>query len=263
MLIKYFYNVLRSYNKTLSVIRKPSFYRQNKIRTLRSCVLAFTSLSVSGCGLSAFSFREDNPIIQDYTMLFRPGEIQTFATKASHRLVLMRKTTNTVKDQNTGENIEVNNTDICSEPPPDVAETIATALAGTLSAKIAEATPGGPTASGEGMAQYARAVSTQIAPLLYRTQGLQLYRDESTRLCLDWMNNLISLDQYNKARTDSFNVASKIIEIEIPLMLDAQKEFFKNVKSEGQINVDDLAKIIQAQTPNATKATKEEPKKED
>lgn len=128
---------------------------------------------VSGCGLSINSRRSENPVIQDYAVSSIFGKsTNVFATKASHRLAL-------ISDKGNGKIVT------CAEPSPDVGETFATAIAESFKG---EATgQGGVKESLSGDSK--RATATQIAPLLYRTQGLQLYRNAISSLCIDLLND--------------------------------------------------------------------------
>ena len=149
------------------------------LKMLRASLLITCALSASGCGISFFSNRDTNPVIQDYapasSSLFDLDRgPNMFATTASRRLVVrIRQPDGTYR--------------LCAEPPPDVGESFSSAIAAGFQAAAKSGTP----VTGELAAQYGRAVATQIAPLLYRTQGLQLYRDSLYRLCIDRMNGAV------------------------------------------------------------------------
>lgn len=70
----------------------------------------------------------------------------------------------------------------CSEPPADAAQAVASAL--SLGAK-----------SGEISVDYANKVATAIQPLLYRSQGLQMNRDNMAALCMLRENGWIKPDE--------------------------------------------------------------------
>jgi hypothetical protein len=148
-------------------------------------------LFVAGCGTTAFSERESNPIIQDTTTTWlkpfwnNKDNVDVFATTASRRMVVVREGSKTVI-QPDGTVIETRGVESCAEPPPDVGEVFSAAVAGGLQA-AASLSKGDDTRLGATLAgQFARQVATQIAPLLYRTQGLQLNRDAQYALCIDF-----------------------------------------------------------------------------
>lgn len=205
---------------------------------------------LSGCGMSFFSDRETNPIIQDIATS-DTREINVYGTTASRRIVLMRE--DLVGDTTNGANGS-STFAMCAEPPPDVAETFAAALAGGLRSGV-DLTQGTDTKAGAEIAgQFTRQLSTQIAPLIFRTQGLQLYRDAQFGLCVDRLNNTINNDQYIIEKNLRFNKAAELIDKELPLMKDVAMEYYKSVKSgESKINVTDLKELLAAVKPEAHK----------
>ena len=162
---------------------------------VRLGLLMLMAASLDGCGTSTWSQRDTNPSIQDevYTTSFlsrwfgNPRSINTFATTASRRIVIVAE-----NPHGKGDILA------CSEPPPDVGETFASAVADGF--KIAAQDPKSGI-TGELANQYARAVATQIAPLLYRTQGLQVYRDGLPSLCIDKLNRWLGNDDTDKYLT--------------------------------------------------------------
>lgn len=196
--------------------------------------LVLLSTSLAGCGTSLFSYRESNPVIRNWvsTTPFFPGAVTTFATTASRRMALIRD--------------DKGYFEICSEPPPDVGEAFASAIAAGLAASGSVTQPAGAKASNELAAQYAHAVATQIAPLIYRTQGLQLYRDANYFLCVDKMNNWVSQTDYVRYKNEHFNEALELIKTEIPNMATASSAFFTNVKAGQTIDITQLLKILEA-----------------
>ena len=214
----------------------------------------FSLASLNGCGLSSLSHRDTNPNIQDQTYgtnpfknLFGSTSVNTFATTASRRLVLVLQT----KDK-TGTKDKIFT---CSEPSPDVAEAFASAIADGL--KLAASDPrSGITA--EISNQYARAVATQIAPLVYRTQGLQLYRDGIHDLCVDRLNGWVGEDgmeakKYAERKNALLDAAIKLINSEIPVMGAAQTAFYEHVNAGiGLESLQKIADIVKSPTSSTT-----------
>ena len=228
-------------------------------------ILICTTSLLSGCGSSLFAHRDTNPNIQDGTipphiLPWNKTMLNTFSTTASRRMVL-------AKYENTGDTLLT-----CAEPPPDVGEAFASAVADTLTAKAP--IEGVPV---EVSNAYSRAVSTQIASLIYRTQGLQLYRDAMHNLCVDRMNgwvvgkakkdrplpqteplaNLPGIDEnsYESLRLHYFNQSVALIQAELG-----------NMKEVGMIKagenptlekaIDSAIKLLNAAKPQATEENK-------
>lgn len=99
----------------------------------------------------------------------------------------------------------------CAEPPPDVGETFAKALAARLNVDVP--TAAGNVSVGGGFAEQ---VATAIAPLMVRTQGLQVLRDSAYALCIDYMNGWIPDSKtYLEIKDDRFNKAMDLIRAEL------------------------------------------------
>lgn len=246
-------------------------------------IIVVFGLLLSGCGSSIFSQRIDNPNIQDITVaphikLWNKTGLNTFATTASRRLVI-------AKMDDYGDTLEV-----CGEAPPDVGEAVASAVADALKIAITEPKTG---ISNEVVNNYARTVATQITPLIYRTQGLQFYRDAMYSLCLDRMNSgstqkmidpitskikipltttkitttstfdkvtgksitettqNTTIESYQEFDINTNNYmamkafitvqALEMIKKELPIMLQAQQNFFQNAKI--GMSIEDLNKL--------------------
>ena len=202
--------------------------------TLTSCA------SISGCGSSFLSSRDTNPVIHDYSVTSISPLLTTdiFATTASRRTVLVTPVTN----RNGVKQIVT-----CAEPSPDVGEAVSSTIAAALKASSSVAQNSGNPASADAAAQFGRAAATQIAPLLYRTQGLQLYRDTLYKLCIDRMNNWITPEEYNAAKAENLNIALDLIKAELPIMEKTVSSFYTNAKAgNSEIKIDDAIKIIDA-----------------
>ncbi|MGZ6223164.1 MAG: hypothetical protein ACXWMW_10525 [Syntrophales bacterium] len=199
-----------------------------KLSILRTCLFVACVASISGCGFSTFANRDTNPVLVDDTnnanywgKVFEKDSFSTFSTTASRRIVVVLQT----KD---------GKTNICSEPSPDVGEAFASAVANAIGIKAP--IEGVPVDLSN---QYARAVSTQIAALIYRTQGLQLYRDAMHNLCVDKLNTWITKGgeqtpgSYESLRKYYFDKSFELIKAE----LDNTKEI-GTVKAGENPNID-------------------------
>ncbi len=210
----------------------------------RTCLFVACVVSISGCGVSAWTNRDTNPVVKDSTNneSFWPGVLEstsftTFSTTASRRMVIVLQ--------------DKGKTEVCSEPSPDVGEAFASAVADAISVKAP--IEGVPV---ELANQYARAVSTQIASLLTRTQGLQLYRDAMHNLCVDKLNRWFekiregSPESYESLRKHYFDQSVILITTEL-----------NNIKEVGAVKAGEdpsIEKVVGAAV-NLLKAVKPEP----
>jgi hypothetical protein len=202
--------------------------------------------ATTGCGLSLNAERDTNPVIQDWASPWFSNTAEVFATKASHRLFMIQK------QHGVGSNPPKLVT--CAEPSPDVGEAFTSAITSAFKAAGNDPNSG---INAELAGNYARAVATQIAPLIYRTQGLQIYRDGLHSLCVDHMNGWISDADYAARKTDLLNIANQLITAEKDVMLQAQQTFFQSVKA-GDVNlsIGEITKIVEAlKSTNATNST--------
>lgn len=175
----------------------------------RTCLLVACVASISGCGISEFTHRDTNPVVKDDTNnahfwggVLDSASLSTFSTTASRRQIVVLQ--------------DKGKTEVCSEPSPDVGEAFASAVADAINVKAP--IEGVPV---ELSNQYARAVSTQIASLIFRTQGLQLYRDAMHNLCVDKMNKWFEKiregdpESYESLRRHYFDQAVILISAEL------------------------------------------------
>lgn len=220
-------------------------------------ILTSFAVTLSGCGISWFAHRDTNPTIQD--VFTRPlfdtsgRVVNTFATTASRRVVIVSEDISREKKFQFL---------VCAEPPPDVGEAFASSIFNEL--KLAAKEPqSGITA--ELSDQYARAASTHIAPLLYRTQGLQFYRDGLHSLCIDMMNGWLDGNEkgsnpptstYQAAKKHLIHEAALLILQELPIMERTQIEFYKNARAgiglEDMKKMADIVKPVPATTTTST-----------
>ncbi|MFL6696327.1 MAG: hypothetical protein ACJ8GJ_04105 [Vitreoscilla sp.] len=166
--------------------------------------MTLAALSLQGCGTTILASRNTNPVIQDFSVRWW-SDATTLSTTASRRLALMA-----YKPDGQGrESLQ-----ICAEPPPDVGETFAKAIAAQLDASVPQ--PAGTISAGVSVAS---TVATSIAPLMVRTQGLQVLRDSAYTLCIDKLNGWIpSETEYMRIKTERFDKAIELIKMELPLL---------------------------------------------
>jgi hypothetical protein len=224
-----------------------------QITCLTKMTLSATCIILlAGCGTTILSHRDTNPVIEDHASTAQ-GKTNIFATTASRRLAFIST------DSVNGKEKRV----ICSEPPPDVGEAFASTIAAGLSGAVDVTSKTGQKISGELATQYARAVATEIAPLLYRSQGLQFYRDAMYKLCIDRMNGWIKKGEYLTEKQELRKAADAQIQLEIQqVMKETAAAFYTNAKNaKGIIDIDALAKILAA-TQGKSQASSEDKSKE-
>lgn len=210
----------------------------------RVCLLSVAvPLAVGGCGTSLLTARETNPVIEDSVTpnIFVNQSLDLFATTASRRLVI-------VSQARSGEQFQS-----CAEPSPDVGEAFSAAIAAGIDQSIALQKGNDLQLGGRSAGSAVREAATAISPLLYRTQGLQLYRDAQYSLCVDVLSGRMTQEEYRLKKDQYFMLAVELIKMETPLMLAAQQEFYKNIKPFG-LSVPDAAALLNAAKPQIQNA---------
>jgi hypothetical protein len=97
---------------------------------------------------------------------------------------------------------------LCTEPPPDAVE----AYANAFSAAVSASQPSQSAASLE----LARSFATSAAPMLYRTQGLQMLRDSQYHLCNMYLNGVIDPADYQRMFQQVVAESASLIRAEMP-----------------------------------------------
>lgn len=137
--------------------------------------------SLGGCGQRYFSDRATNPVVGDYisygTGSRRFGILSTAATRRSIVVQIPAERTQASL--------------LCTEPPPDAVE----AYANAISAAVSGSNKASDTTASVDLA---RSFATSAAPMLYRTQGLQMLRDSQYHLCNMYLNGVLSKVDYQR-----------------------------------------------------------------
>jgi hypothetical protein len=158
--------------------------------------LLLAMLLLPGCGLTEFSDRATNPVVDDPIGLWFTGaRYTTISTSAGRRIIFVR-----FADRRTGMREFV-----CAEPSPDALEVYANALAASAQGS------GGPL----GSAEFRRSFATAAQPMLYRSQGLQLLRDTMFHLCIMALNGLIDEKAYLQRLDWADQASATLIEKEM------------------------------------------------
>lgn len=165
-------------------------------------VLALTA-GISACA------NDRPPVIEEYTGTWgtsRNAVMSTLSSDAAYRsaYILLGSGAPPGSERRSGQ--------FCPEPPPDVAQSIAAAVSGSLSGKIVAPTgqTGGEIATG-----FSKEIATEVAALLKRSQGLQFYRDQAFYTCVAYLNGVIDADVYRDRLSANSSSAAQLIALEI------------------------------------------------
>jgi hypothetical protein len=159
---------------------------------MRFLPAASAVLLISGCAY--LSPPAENPIIEQHAR----NRINTFAVVPARRVVLIKA--ERANDDNSP-------LVVCGEAPADVTDNIASTFAASLAASAAK---GNDISAG-----ISRSLETFGQLLFKRSQGLQLFRDQSYYLCQARMNNFITDAEYKTELKAAFNAILPLIDQEI------------------------------------------------
>ncbi|WP_404359844.1 hypothetical protein [Methylotuvimicrobium sp. KM1] len=178
-------------------------------------LLGMPFLMTTGCASTIESFY-NRQVVEDQMITDDTGEqeIGTLAVTAQRRLVVG--------------NLKTGN--FCSEPPPEVADSITTAIAAALKANISA----DKTASAELASNFARHVNQ----LYKRAHTVQLFRDASYHLCVNSVNSANGVNgSYESYRADITSMVTSILpylEKEVEAYYKVEKARAENQPSVSQ-----------------------------
>lgn len=147
--------------------------------------MVLASVALSGCGHRYVAFRTTNPVLED---VVRAGDerMTVVSTRADRRTVLI-----------------VNQDRICAEPPPDVAEAVASQTVARLSRQDIGVGAG-------------TSLQTALMQLAQRSQGLEYFRTASFVYCnMFVINRKITREQYNWYMSQAAAEAAKLMALQI------------------------------------------------
>jgi ABC-type uncharacterized transport system substrate-binding protein len=160
-------------------------------------LMSFMMLFFSGCAF--FTPPKQHPVQYDWVPISkwwktRYGSVFSM-TPERRTVIVIPEPSNTFR--------------ICAEPPPDVAESLASTIRFAAEAQV----------KGQGgKVDLSSIFSSSAMMLFYRSQGVQLFRDGMYNLCQAHMNGIISKEQYVEKYKELLDVAEKLIGAEIPAM---------------------------------------------
>lgn len=149
--------------------------------------------ALSGCGISALSDRRVNPLIYEQidpliNLPFFSQDVEALGMTPERRLTIFKRTK---VDENRSERL------FCSEPSPDVAESLAYSF--QLAAEAAAEQTGKGNTSGA--LNFGKNLASQASQLFVRTQGLQFFRDASFQLCQMYLNGVFGYPERSDAHS--------------------------------------------------------------
>ncbi len=155
---------------------------------MRNILTVCTIVLITGCStIESFYVR---PVIEDQMITDESGgqEIGTLAVTAQRRLIIG--------------NLKTGN--FCSEPPPEVADSVTTAIAAALKANITQ----DKNISAELASNFARHVNQ----LYKRSHTVQIFRDASFYLCVNAVNIANGKNkQYESYKDDIRGIVTELI----------------------------------------------------
>jgi len=181
---------------------------------MKKIIFAFVLMFlVTGCASTLESFY-NRPVVEDKLVYGKTGEqeIGTLSVTAQRRLVVA--------------NLKTGN--FCSEPPPEAADSITTAIAAALKVNI--------SADKNVSAELASNFARHVNQLYKRTHTVQLFRDASYHLCVNAVNSSNGDNgSYEPYKTEVINMVTAILpslDMEVKAYYEVEK-----VRAENPPNV--------------------------
>lgn len=195
-------------------------------------VLILVSL-VQGC--SIFTPPMEIPVIEEKlnSQFMKKAAVGTLSLTPDRRVVLV--------------NFETNR--FCAEAPTEVGSDISRVLQATADADIPSEV--------KAKIGVATAVASSNSVLNKRTQGMQLFLANSYFVCQMYMNKAINERQLLEYQMAVFNSAATLIEKELPLMYQNDKEALKADSKFKPFNADKLLKDIMGLQSNGNEPSSE------
>lgn len=172
----------------------------------RMMLLVCFMLFMTGCASTIESFYNRQVVEDVMASDDDRQEIGTLAVTAQRRLI--------VGNLKTGS--------FCSEPPPEAADSISTAIAAALKANIA--------ADKEVSAELASNFARHVNQLYKRAHTVQLFRDASYHLCVNAVNKSNGSDKYDSYKTEITSLVNSIL----PVLQKEIKEYYAVEKARAE-----------------------------
>ncbi len=149
---------------------------------MKSTLCLIVLVVLQGC--STFTSPKEKPVIEDHMVnpLWGDRQIGILATTAERRVVIVKTP---------GKSDTVATMQLCAEPSPDVAESLASSLRVLAEASGEYGNKFDATAS----LDLAKSLTTTVSKLFTRSQGVQLFRDGLYSLCQANVNQAMTNEQ--------------------------------------------------------------------
>ena len=187
---------------------------------LRSGYL-WLALLLPGCGWDLIADRASNPLLEVNIggSWFTPRHYVQTVTDAGRRIVIVRLARTLASGERISEHV-------CAEPSPDVMQAYANVVS-------ASAKPG--ASANAANLEFARAFTTAAAPLLYRSQGLQYFRDSMFNLCIMHGNNVLDDQTYRDLLMKTLDNTATMVTAEMKAVEEAAKRAQATVKPDPPV----------------------------
>jgi len=171
---------------------------------MRTLFLAVLVAALPGCAL--FSSPKEQPITEDHAHAnwFGYAKVNVFSSTAERRMVIAKFPENR----------------FCAEPPPDVAESLASSLSMLAQGSAKNAT----AAEASARLEATRTLGTSIRSLFTRSQGMQFMRDGLYHLCQAYLNQVITAAEYIALYKELLTESKALIVQELPDMKDKRAD---------------------------------------
>jgi hypothetical protein len=171
-------------------------------RITSGILLAFM---LSGCGMTYFQDRSENPVVFDPIgssgFLGAPRSFAAISAQAGRSTILV----------NIDKESPLFGT-FCAAPPPDAAENLATYFALRAKAAVTDQTS---LLEGSGSLAFEDSFARSLAPLVRRSQGLELFKYGMFYYCQDYMNGKITGRELEDLRSKLLIAATTAISQEV------------------------------------------------
>lgn len=165
---------------------------------MRALSLVFLIVTLPGCAM--FYSPKEQPVVEDHIQNWLNIEkVGVLSTTAERREVIFKFPDN----------------QFCAEPPPDVAETLASTLTLLAQGSVTNASSEEISARLE----VTKALATSIKSLFHRSQGAQFFRDGSFNLCQGYLNGAVRTpEKYVEMYENLLNTSKGLVELEVPFI---------------------------------------------
>lgn len=209
----------------------------------RIFLTALAPAVLSGCAL-LFTPPKEQPVTKEIIGgVFGDKETNVFSLTPERRTVIVQSAKNEPPK-------------FCAEPPPDVAENIASSVRA-----LVEATAKAPadTSAARANAELARSLNTTSSSIFYRSQGVQIFRDGLYNLCQSNMNGIINREDFLALYKELLHTSYLLTSLEIPTVQTVRNQELA-IQSNNAKTLAEAAQQAASQAEEAAKKHSEQAK---